>query len=42
MWIQKPYYANCGRGIKIVNNIKKFKDEFIRNKAANNALNTLR
>lgn len=26
----KPHAANCGRGVKMVPNIRRFKDDFIR------------
>ena len=32
IWINKPTNFNCGRGIKMITNIKKFKDDFLRMK----------
>lgn len=33
LWINKPTNFNCGRGIQMISDIKKFKDEFIRLKS---------
>ena len=32
-WILKPNFLNCGNGIKMVGNIKKFKDDYLRLKS---------
>lgn len=33
LWINKPMNANCGRGIQMIADVRKFKDEFVRLKA---------
>lgn len=38
VWIFKPTQLNCGKGIKLVDDIKKFKEDFLRMKNNSSSL----
>jgi hypothetical protein len=35
IWIHKPTNANCGRGIRMVDDLKKLKEDFMKGKTIN-------